>query len=528
MKIQNRVIAALLAGVLLLNMTACAFPGDQQEVPEAEEPVEEAESKPSAPEKPKEQASLVDSDLMLGRLRKNLLSPLSARIRSREDSSVKIELSTELLEEIAGFLCQNYQVLRFDAEVDLRDSIYLQVIGENEIQDIYVTPWLTESGTEYTFVQVEEGNVMGQYVYDPTTYGALEELLAVWKYENTVSLDGNYQILTSQEYLEGLKSGQYRLDHLLQFEDRLLFVLDGGKKGESHFEVVDTVSGDTIQTITMDKPVMDVRTTDLDGYDFYVLTEDSVHYRSSSDTGLKLDFQIPQAVQEKLLQGLNYPMFDVDYINDELVYISSEGLVLSNQSGKRQDLLLRHDRLPELLSLSAEENPEWKAYYAAPQLMNGGRLIVCPILLQEEETYRWAGFSIFNLMNGTGQDYLNEFDSIDSFSYPDDQNLLVRSKSASAEMNVVSRQIVRREWAAASNETIFLHTPEQILIYRQGMNYESELLTASLDRQEEPVSLLRVEGDYFTVYGVTKDYALVGWSDSLGDFMAVVSCSQRM
>lgn len=523
---------ALLAGLLAFTLTACQQEEQAETIPEAPDTEEQPLERPQENQPPrKEQAGLVDSNLMLSRLKENLLSPLSVIVRTTDDNGVKVETPSELLEEIAGFLCQNFTVLRYDAVVDLSDSIYLQVTGDRNAYDVYITQWTDSENEIHTFVQVEEGGVMAQYIYDPTTYAALLEVLQIWEYENVVTLEGEaYQLLTSSEYLDGLKDGSYQLKQLLQFGDQLVFHLDARSLTGSIFEVIDTKTGDTIQTIATTKKVLDVRSTDLDGHDFYFITEDSVSYRSSDDAGLKLDFSLPQTVQEKRKQNLDQPLFDVDYINDELVYVSEEGVVLSNRAGKRNDLLLRHDRLIELLDLNAEdeETPktegqqqEKTAVYVAPQLMNHGKLIVCPILLQGERD-QWVGFSIFNLMNGTFKDYVTEFNDIIGFSYPSEETLLVWGEDKYDSMNVLTREIVRKEWSSAANETQFLCDTEKLLLWRRLTNYNNQLLLRGIDTPEEETLLLQSVGDRFTVYGVTADYALIGWSDSQGDFMAVL------
>ena len=206
MKKNKRILGVLMSVLLLLGMTACQIQKLPEEEPE--EPViqQPEENEPVVvPQKPLEQAGLVDSDLMLRRVKENLLSPLSAIIRCDSDIAVQTQLNAELLEEMAGFLCQNYKVLRKDAQVSLHDSLYLQVIGEKESHDIYITTCFNDEGEEQTFVQVQEGDVMGQYVYDISTYGAIEEVLSYWQFENKVTLDGSYRRVISQQHLLDLR-----------------------------------------------------------------------------------------------------------------------------------------------------------------------------------------------------------------------------------------------------------------------------------------------------------------------------------
>ena len=530
MKKNKRVIAALLAGLLILSFAACRKEeAEQPQLPE--EPVQEElpQEQPEVEAPKKEQASLVDSNLMLSRLKDNLEAPLSTAARLKEDSSVKTDLTPELLNEISGFLCQNFTVLRYTAAVDLSNCLYLQIIGDKEIHDVYVTQWTDSERETHTFVQVEEEGMMGQYIYDKTTYPAMMELLESWEYENTMTVSGEYQPLTTTEYLQGLQDGSYRLNQLYQYGDQLILELESDAMEGCLFEFLDADNGDTVQTIALPKKALDVRSTSLEGYDFYIMTEDSIHYRSAEDFGLKLDFGLPQSVKDKLLKNVDEPLFDVDYIQDLLVYVSDQGVVLSNQSGKRNDLLLKHERLIELLNLNAEEEKrpfaqekeELTAYYAAPQLMNNGKIIVCPILLQGEVD-QWVGCSVFNLMNGSFKDYVEEFDHIDRFSYPDEQTILTLGEESYTTMDVLTREFSSQEWSSKTNETAFLCSRDRLLTWRKGMEYSNELLL-STPGTEATSLLLSAQGDRFMVHGATEDYALISWSDSQGDMMAVVS-----
>ena len=530
MKKNKRVIAALLAGLLILSFAACRKEeAEQPQLPEELVQEELPQEQPEVEAPKKEQASLVDSNLMLSRLKDNLEAPLSTAARLKEDSSVKIDLTPELLNEISGFLCQNFTVLRYTAAVDLSNCLYLQIIGDKEIHDVYMTQWTDSERETHTFVQVEEEGMMGQYIYDKTTYPAMMELLESWEYENTMTVSGEYQPLTTTEYLQGLQDGSYRLNQLYQYGDQLILELESDAMEGCLFEFIDADSGDTVQTIALPKKALDVRSTSLEGYDFYIMTEDSIHYRSAEDFGLKLDFGLPQSVKDKLLKNVDEPLFDVDYIQDLLVYVSDQGVVLSNQSGKRNDLLLKHERLIELLNLNAEEEKrpfaqekeELTAYYAAPQLMNNGKIIVCPILLRGEVD-QWVGCSVFNLMNGSFEDYVEEFDHIDRFSYPDEQTILTLGEESYTTMDVLTREFSSQEWSSMTNETTFLCSRDRLLTWRKGMEYSNELLL-STPGTEAISLLLSAQGDRFMVHGATEDYALISWSDSQGDMMAVVS-----
>lgn len=530
MKKNKRVIAALLAGLLILSFAACRKEeAEQPQLPEELVQEELPQEQPEVEAPKKEQASLVDSNLMLSRLKDNLEAPLSTAARLKEDSSVKIDLTPELLNEISGFLCQNFTVLRYTAAVDLSNCLYLQIIGDKEIHDVYVTQWTDSERETHTFVQVEEEGMMGQYIYDKTTYPAMMELLESWEYENTMTVSGEYQPLTTTEYLQGLQDGSYRLNQLYQYGDQLILELASDAVEGCLFEFIDADSGDTVQTIALPKKALDVRSTSLEGYDFYIMTEESIHYRSAEDFGLKLDFGLPQSVKDKLLKNIDEPLFDVDYIQDLLVYVSDQGVVLSNQSGKRNDLLLKHERLIELLNLNAEEEKrplaqekeELTAYYAAPQLMNNGKIIVCSILLRGEVD-QWVGCSVFNLMNGSFKDYVEEFDHIDRFSYPDEQTILTLGEESYTTMDVLTREFSSQEWSSKTNETTFLCSRDRLLTWRKGMEYSNELFL-SIPGTEDTSLLLSAQGDRFMVHGATEDYALISWSDSQGDMMAVVS-----
>jgi len=526
MKRKNRALAALLAGFMLFGMTACQIQKDPEQEPETPVIQQPEEEDPIVvPQKPLEQAGLVDSDLMLRRVKENLLSPLSAAVRCSNDVAVKTELTDALLEEMAGFLCQNYTVLREDAQVNLRDSIYLQLIGAKDSQDIYITTRSNDEGVEETFVQVHEGDMMGQYVYDGSTYGAIAEVLDFWQYENKVSLDGSYRRVLSQQHLLDLRHHYYDISHVMQFEDRLLYVFDAGRGNSgSIVQIINAKSGAGIHNLILDKALLEVRNCQLESYDFCVLTADSIHYRNSADAELKMDFQLPKSIKDNLLKNVDKTLFDLDSVKDILVYASEEGIVLSNQAGKRNNLILRNEQLPELLGLSVEEGEELpQTVYASPVLMNSGKLVVAPILLDGE----WAGFSIFNLMQGTSVDYIEPFKDIQSFSYPDGQTILIHGKNSLTSMNVLTREIVQQQWSCANNEVSFCYEQPMVITWRKGMNYSNELISRDLSGDFEEELWLTATGDHFSVYGATSDYALVGWSDSSGDRLAVVDISAK-
>ncbi len=537
MKVWKRALTGLLAGLLLLGSACSTTAPPVEEIPPVEPPVVEENIVPDAGEpglpdtRPLEQAGLVDSDLMLHRLEDNLLEPVAAAVRlSQKDNSTLTQLTPALLHEVAGFLCQNYTVLRQPVRVDLRGAIYMQIFGEKENHDVYIQQWIDGEGREHSFVQVEEDGVMGQYIYDPSTYHALREVLSGWQYDNRVTLRGNYQLLSPGQYQEDLLSGHFEIRNLTQFGDLLMFQLQSlSNSSNSRFEIINTRSGNLVQTIPMNKPILDVRRTDLEGYDFYLITEDTVHTRSSSNPALQQDFTIPESVKEKLLDLEGYPLFDLDTINDELVYISKDGVVLSNQTGRRNDLLLRHEALYELLGLDREENDasheELTPLYVSPQLLNGGKLIVCPILLQNKDSARWVGFSIFNLMNGTSKDYVNEFSRISSFDYPDDTSLIVYGEKSIFRMDLLTREISSRDWSCQVSESPYFQRADSMILWQRSMDYQQQLLLQPLGGEEAATPLLTMEGDRVHVYDTTENYVLLSWSDKEGSFMAVVKHS---
>ncbi len=534
MKVWKQALTGLLAGLLLLS-SACTPPEAPPVETPPEPPAEEENTIPGAeepglPENPSmEQAGLVDSNLMLYRLEDNLLEPIAASLRlSQQDSSTLTQLTPALLEELAGFLCQNYTVLRETARVDLRGAIYMEIFGEKESHELYIQQWIDGEGKELTFLQVEENGIMGQYTYDPTTYDAIVEVLEGWQYENKVIVNGPYLPLTVQDYQNDLKSGRYDMNYFLQFEDKLLLGLSSRSSSHGYFEIIDPALGQSVQTIELDKPVVDVRRTDLDGYDFYIMTADSIHVRSCTDPGLKLDFTIPQTVKDRLLNLKKYPLFDLDYINDELVYATEEGIILSNQSGKRNDMVLRNEDLYPLLNLDHEEDEAVQEtvtpLYVSPQLMNNGRFIVCPILLRGEVD-SWVGFSIFNLMNGTSKNYVTEFNHLTGIDYPNDTTITLYGSKAIYQMDVLTREISSQTWDCEVYDRPFFRGLSSMLLWRRTMDYGHQLLLQPLGEESTSLTtLLTIEGDRVQVYGMTEGYALLGWSDAEGDVMAVVKC----
>ncbi len=534
----KQALGGFLAGSLLLLSSACTAtvkPPVEEPVPETpavDENIIPGADEPGLPEtKPLEQAGLVDSDLMLHRLGDNLLNPVSVAVRlSQSDNSTLTQFTPAILEEIAGFICQNYTVLRSPAQVSLGGAIQIEVYGEKDNHVVYIQQWIDGEGKEHSFVQVEEDGIMGQYIYDPITYDALEEVLKGWQFENHVALDGKYKRLTSADYQYDLRSKHYNLKYFLQFNDKLLLGLDSNSSEHNYMVVINSVSGRVMQSIEVNKPILDVRRSNLEGYDFYIITKDSIHIRSINDSELKLDFSIPQNIRDDMLHESEYPLFDLDNAKDELVYISNEGLVFSNQLGTKNKVLLKHEDLYELLEINKENDEAVHenliAMYIAPKIMNDGRIAVCPILVRGEED-KWAGFSLANLSNGTVQHYIDDFSRITNFEYPDDNSLIVYGERSIFKMNTITREIKSLDWSCNVYEEPFLRGSESILLWRHSMDYGHELLIKPLsvdestEANEDAPAFLTIQGDRIQIYGSTEDFVLFGWSDIDGDFMAV-------
>ena len=514
MKNKNKVISFLMALLLVFASSGCQKETDDEVIQE-EAPIEQVQ-KPQKPKPEKEQANLVDSDLMLRRVKENLLSPISAKIRMNEFPITRAELSTELLEEIADLICQNYTVVKERIKADLTQAISLELIGDKKTQTIYINSWTDENGEEYTLVQVEEDNLMGRYIYDKTTLPALEELLSFYEEENLLKVDGECVILTSDQNLEKIYNEKFAIDCFMNFDENILLgFISKNSSNKNYFEIIDKKSGNTIRSFEFAEKIVDVKKSDLEAYDYCIFTEKSVHYRSISDENLQFDFEIAENIQENIFSELKQPLFDFDYINNEVVYISEEGLVLSNQSGKRQDLLLRNESLYRLLDKTDEDF----LYYAEPQIMDKGRIIVCPIF-QKTNVKKCLGFTLFNLMNGTSKDYISQFSDIESFKYLDEEKMLICGKDTVYSFDVVTREVQSREWSCANNEDIYFQDFENMFVYRQNMNYQSQIIQKSLKDGEETV-ILNIDGDNFEIYAAGEKCLLLGWEDAQGEFAAV-------
>ena len=517
MKNKNKIISFLLAVLMIFSAGGCKKETIDEEIQQEETPVEQPH-KPQKPKPEKEQANLVDSDLMLRRVKQNLLSPLSAKIRLKEFPVLRGELSSELLEEIADLICQNYTVIRERIKVDLDEAISLQLIGGEKTQNIYINSWTNENNEEFTLVQVEEDNLMGRYIYDKTTLPALEELLSFYEEENLLEIDGECVILTSDERLEKINSEDFEVDYVMNFgENILLGFISKNNSHKNYFEIIDKKNANTIQSFEFAEEIVDVKKSDLEAYDYCIFTEKSVHYRNIADETLQFDFEIAENIQENIYSELKQPLFDFDYINNEVVYISDKGLILSNQSGKRQDLLLRNEDLYRLFDKTSEDF----LYYAEPQIMDKGRIIVCPIFQKiNTNTKKCLGFSLFNLMNGTSKNYINQFADIESFRYLDEETMLICGKDTVYSFDIITREVQGREWTSANNEEVYFHNFEDMFVYRQNMDYQSQIIQKSLENGEEKV-ILDIFGDNFEIYAVGENCFLLGWEDAQGEFAAI-------
>lgn len=507
---------ALLLGALLL-LSACQWRRPAQEEPAAPEPpVQEAPLPPQEEEGSLTEASPAQADRMLASLGKNLLSPLSATVRLGSDSTLRTQLGGELLRELAGFLCQGGERLSGQERepLDRQGAITLEVLGELSSQQVIVQQKTLSDGSLRTVAQVQEQDWVSQYSYDPSTYDAMAELLSYWQVENLLEPQGNCQVLGSKQHLLDLRYGQYSISHLLQLDQTLLIHFDAGERGTSYLDLVDCQNGRTRRSEIYPEPILALRPSLLAGYDYCAVQKSAIHFRSSQDSSAALDFQLPQSVLGQLLDLPGQALFDLDPIEDSLVYISPEGLVLSNQSGQRRDLLLRHEHLQELLGPEGQE-----AHYVSPILLNSGRLILCPILLEDGS---WAGFSIFNLMNGVSRDYVGLWAQIKELRPLDGQSILLLGEGWAERWDVVNRQTLqRRLWQdGPADQSLYANTAHR-LVLRRSMDNHQELLLAPYDGSAE-TSVLTLQGDYFRLYGTTEDYALCGWSDSQGETMALV------
>ena len=516
-KYHHKALALLLGALLFLSACQWRRPAQEEPVP-PETPAEEAPLPPQEEEPALTEASPAQADRMLASLGKNLLSPLSATVRLGADSALRTQLNSQVLQELAGFLCQGGERLSGqDREpLERQGAITLEVLGELSSQQVLVQQKTLSDGSLRTIAQVQERDWVSQYSYDPSTYDAMSELLSYWQVENLLEPQGNCQVLSSKGHLLDLRYGQYSISNLLQLNETLLIHFDAGERGASYLDLVDCQNGRTRRSELFAQPVLALRPSLLSGYDYCAVQESSIHFRNSQDSSAALDFQLPERVRENLLDLPGQALFDLDPIEDSLVYISSEGLVLSNQSGQRQDLLLRHEHLQEL-SLGSQE-----AHYVSPLLLGNGRLVLCPILLEDGS---WGGFSIFNLMNGVSRDYVGLWAQIKELRPLDGQSILLLGEGWAERWDVVNRQTLqRRLWQdGPADESRYANSLSR-LVLRRSLDNRLELLLAPYDGSAES-SVLQVQGDYFRLYGTTEDYALCGWSDSQGESMAVVSLS---
>lgn len=526
---MKKLLVLLLAALMIVAAGACQ---QTQNPPEKEpEPVEEPKEEEPRPEspvelpapipEPTEQADLTEADKMIQRLGENLRNPSTAVIRTKDqDSQIKIEITEELLLEIGGFLCQNYTVLETPIEGtrELESNAMIYVAGPDNASFVQVFHRRNDQDEREMIAWVQEGEVVAQYRYDYETYGALMEVLEDNEYENEVTLSGEYKVVRTTYDLEGFSKKLYNIRHVTQFGDKVMYCFSAMESGRpSYFEVVDGPSGKSVQSFAYDNPILDVQKTKMEDYDFYILSRDSIQYCSSENPNLKLDFKLPTSIKNKLdPASVNEKRFDLDYINDELVYVSAEGVVLSDKNGKRQDLLLRNDRLYELLNLTNDGDADFAPRYAAPKLMDQGRKLVCPILVPGSQD-GWAGVTVFDLTNGTFKDHIGVFEPmIQEFTYPDSVTMVAESANGFSKMDVTTGKITRTVKERSTNENVFSYDMQNFLTYTTDMNYNGELYLEHVDTPQTQRIMLEVKGDYFNIYGVTETYVLCGYSDSYG------------
>ena len=539
---NKKLLTLLTVFALVLAVTACQTVQEAPEKPEPqtpEKPVPEETVVPPSPAvpvspvmpepmtKPAEQAHGTEADQIIERLRDNLHYPTTAVIRTQgQDSQTKINITPELLEELAGFLCNNYTVVKTPMEggADLESRASIYVAGEENASFVQIFWQLDENDEREMVAWIQEEDTVAQYRYDYSTYRALLEVLAENQYANTVELEGKFQYIRSAYELDELNPKTYNIHHALQFEDQLLYCLSASDgENMNYFEAVSTETGKSLYTFPFKGEIMDIRKTSLDNYDYCIITKDMIAYRSSKNQKVELDFTLPKAVSSNLYKGMEgQKLFDLDYINDELVYISNEGVVLSNKSGKRQDLLLSHDRLYEALELINDGDREFAPRYAAPKLLYNGKYLVCPILVPGSQD-GWAGMTLFNLANGTYEDYIGSFEPmIQDFAYPDDETIVVKSAGGFSRMELPLKTIVSYGDETGTNEVQYSFDSERFVIYTTDMNYNGKMYVWNEETPQTHRMLLDVKGDYFTILDVTEDYILCGFSDSYGSCLLMV------
>lgn len=527
---KHKLIAMILAAVFVMSTTACQNKEEPNEPEPSPEEQQEQQDPAIQPPKMEDQANSVQADKMIQDLSVNLREAKSAGIHvDGQSSQIKIEITPQLLEEISGFLCQNYTLLKtpIDLSETREDEITLYATGEESTSFVEIYWRRNQNDEKEMIALIQEDGVVASYRYDYTTYRALSEVINQMQYENEVILTGKYIPVRSANPLDKLFEQDYTVSHVLQFDKNVLYCISApSKEKPSYFEVIDTEAERSLISFAFDEEVVDVQKVQFDDFDYCIITNDAIHYRSSRNKNIKQDYPIPGAIKKELLEGtINQTRFDLDYINNVLVYISKEGVALSDRSGKRKDTLLSHSRLYELLDLIDDGDEESAPRYVSPKLMNDGKTIICPIWVPAS-SQGWAGVTIFNLSNGTYQDYIGTFEpQIQRFTYPDKQTMIVESANGFCKMDLPTREISRQKCEHAANEAIFSYDTKQILTYETNMNYEGQLYLQEKKDSHTQRILLNVKGDYFKIYGVTENYVLCGYSDIYGSRLVLISYS---
>lgn len=541
MKKMKTTIAWLLLTALLFSLGACTF-GPQTEENQTSSPSTEKEQQGNTEEEsppdfllplpvpePVEQATPSTADLMMQRLKANIGAAQWAAIRLRkQDVQTKIDITPQLLEEIAYLLCQDYTVLTTPLEGgrEMESEIMFQVKQPEGSSIVQVFKRRDEDGNRDMIAWVQEGEIVAQYAYDYEVFQALEEAIENNEYENEVELDGEYVRVRSKYDMEAFPAQKYTIGHFYQFDETLLYCYSANNsQGSSFFELIDGTTGKSLNHFEVSEQIVSVEATTLEEYDFRITTPTALYYYNAQNPGQTMTFQLPENVAASLTgEGKGYEaLFDYNTVNNLLVYISEEGVVLSNRDGARNDILLRHDRLPQALEkagVSVEE--EAQPRYTEPRLLGGGKILVCPITVPGSEE-AWVGVTVFYLNNGLYRDYISDFaPGVKSFSYPDDVSLLAHGQDAIVKLDVVTGAFSLAQIKPQVGDEVYFYDMESIITLTQDMNYNGELL---LQKQSNPRSqrvLLNVKGDYFSVVGVSQNYVMCRYADIYGTRMILV------
>lgn len=535
MKTTKKITAWLLAAAILFSLGACALNQGEAELPPEKEtpPGEDMETtedflQPLPVPEPTEQADPSTADVMMERLKANMVSAQWAVIRLRDqDVQTKIDITPQLLEEIAYLLCQNYTVLQNPMEGgrEMDNEIMLQVKQQGGESIVQVFKRRDQDGNRDMVAWVQEGDIVAQYQYSYEVFQALLEAVENNEYENEVELEGEYIKVRSQYNMESFPPQQYTIGHFYQFGEILLYCYSANTGGRSsYFELIDGATGQSLHRFQVDEPIVAVEASTVEGYDFRVATPKSLHYYNAQNPGQTMTFQLPSSVAAALTEeGNGYEArFDYNALNNLLVYVSPEGVVLSNRDGSRNDILLRHDRLPQALEKAQavlEEGAQPR--YTEPRLMNNGKTLICPIIIPGSG---WAGVTVFSLSSGTYRDYIADFAplNVEFFSYPSDTALLAHGQSAIVKMEVPSASLSLAQLTPDVGDEVYSYDMESIITLSQDMHYQGELLLQKYSQPQSQRVLLEVKGDYFNIVGVSQNYVLCRYADVYGTKMILV------